>query len=94
MENMKITVEGATRFDFTDEKTGRLVQGVNVFHLTEASGDNAIGKIPAKITLGVDHWEYISKLSFPSVCTVITEHVFTNKGIKTKVSGLKPFHKN
>lgn len=89
-KTMFITVEGATKFDFTDEKTGRRVQGVNIFHLTEGSGENAIGKIPSKITLGVDHWEYISKMKFPSTCEVVIDYIFTNKGIKTKVAGLKP----
>lgn len=83
-----IKVEGATPYSFTDEKTGRLVQGVNVFHLVDATGDS-VGRIPSKITLPYEAWNSIQSFPFPCDCEVVTRQEFGRKGIQTKVIGLQ-----
>lgn len=88
MTDLVIRVEGAQAYSFTDDKSGRLVQGVNVFHLVDA-GENGVGKIPSKITLPFETWDYIRTFAFPCDCNVITKQEFTRKGIVTKVSGIK-----
>lgn len=88
--SMKFEVVGATKYDFTDDKSGRRVQGVNAYYLNEASGDNAVGKIPAKVSLPIETWASVSRLYFPVVCEAETEQILGPKGIITKVIGLKP----
>lgn len=88
MTDIVVRVEGAQWYSFTDDKTGRLVQGVNVFHLVDA-GENGVGKIPSKITLPFEVWDSISRFPFPCDCKLITKQEFTRKGILTKVIGLK-----
>lgn len=89
MNELSMNVIGARLYSFTDDRSGRLVQGVNVFHLVEATNAETIGQVPAKITLPIETWDYISKLTFPSTCVPITEQLFTTKGIVTKFTGIK-----
>lgn len=85
---LDLYVVGARAYSFTDEKTGRLVEGVNVWHLTPV--EDAVGKIPAKISLPYETWGYIKEMNFPSICSATTTQLLTAKGIVTKVTGIQP----
>lgn len=88
---LELYVIGARPYSFTDEKSGRLVQGVNVFHLTKS--EDAIGQIPQKVTLPYESWGAIKNLTFPSVHLAVTEQTFSSKGVVTKVVGIEPIKK-
>lgn len=88
---MEVYVVGARAYSFTDEKTNRLVEGVNVWHLTKT--EDGAGQIPAKISLPYETWGYIKTLNFPDLYTAVTNQQFTPKGIVTKVTGIQPLKK-
>lgn len=88
---LQIEVIGARAYSFQDDKTGRQVEGVNVFHLSQA--EDAVGKIPQKITLPYETWGYIRSLPFPNTYNVVTTQVFTSKGIVSKATGIEPVKK-
>lgn len=89
MTDFTIVVEGASRYNFTDRESGRVVQGVNVFHLVESEGEDARGKIPSKITLPIEAWDYIVRYNFPCKCSLVTKQILGKKGVITKVIGIK-----
>lgn len=85
---LELYVVGARAYSFTDDKTGKLVEGVNVWHLTKS--EDAVGQIPAKITLPYEQWAFIKTLTFPSVCQAVTQQTLASKGVVTKVTGIQP----
>ena len=90
-QKMELNVVGAQGYSFNDDKNGRLVEGVNVFHLVDGDITNgSVGLIPSKITWPYDAWGKISSFKYPVKCEVKTEQVFTKKGIVTKVVDLEP----
>lgn len=94
MENMTLKIEGASMYSFTDDKSGRLVQGVNVFHMVKGSYEsNSVGLIPSKISLPFETWERISNYPFPSEFEIVTSQVLSRKGIVTKVTDIVPVKK-
>lgn len=90
-EKMKLNIVGAQAYSFTDSSSGRLVEGLNVFHLVQGEPNNGTwGLIPSKITLPHEMWQKLSKWNFPVECEVKMEQAFTKKGIVTKVVDLIP----
>jgi len=90
-EKMKLNIVGAQSYSFTDSSSGRLVEGLNVFHLVEGDPNKGTwGLIPSKITLPYEMWKKISLWSYPVNCEVITEQTFSKKGVVTKVVDLVP----
>lgn len=89
MTDFNILVEGASKYSFTDRDSGRLVEGVNVFHMIEAENENQLGQIPSKITLPIESWNYLVKFNYPCTCSLVTKQILGKKGIITKVIGLK-----
>ena len=83
-------VVGATRYSFQDKESKRQVEGVNVWFMQNADGENQVGKIPQKISLPIDSWVKVSVLPFPCACEAVVEQSFSSKGIKSKVTALEP----
>jgi hypothetical protein len=90
MGNLVVKIEGASKYSFTDDKTNRLVEGVNVFYLHNKNSEHSVGLIPQKITLPFDSWGYVKDLSFPVSAEIITEQQLGSKGVFNKVVGVKP----
>lgn len=91
---MILKVVGAQSYKFTDDKTGRLVEGVNVFHLVNGDMNNgAVGLVPSKITLPLASFDKLSQFNYPIDCEVVTAQDFTRRGIVTKVVDLLPIVK-
>jgi hypothetical protein len=87
---MRLTnVVGATRYSFEDRESKRLVEGVNVWFMQESEGKDAVGQIPAKVSLPIDTWEDVRYLPFPIDCEAHTKEVITKRGIISKVIGLE-----
>jgi hypothetical protein len=82
-------VVGASRYSFEDKDSKRLVEGVNVFFLQDASNQDQIGQITSKVSLPISAWGGITQIKFPSDCEAFVEQQFTSKGIKSKVTSLK-----
>lgn len=89
-QTLTIKVIGAKSYSFNDDKSGRLVEGVNVFYETTPEDRNqGVGIIPAKMNLPYESWDKVRNLPFPSICEPIMEQKLTTKGVKTFVTGLK-----
>lgn len=88
MQNQTLKIEGVRKYSFTDDKTGRLVEGVNVYFLQEEHDEHTIGKIPAKISLPITAWNKVSRFHFPCECAPEFKQEFSAKGVRTKVVDL------
>lgn len=88
-------VEGARRYSFKDEKTGRTVEGVNVYYkeVNEQPDADVLGSIQKKVSLPYDSFSELQKLTFPSNCEPVITQQLTSKGIKSNVTGFKPINK-
>lgn len=86
---MKVVLQGAQSYSFKDNDSGRQVEGVNVFFLQKSDNPDAVGLIPTKVTLPIHTWNRVKELKFPSTVELVMEQIFTQKGIKTKVSDFK-----
>lgn len=90
-EKLTLNIVGAQAYSFTDSQSGRLVEGLNVFHLVKGDVNNSsVGLIPSKISLPLDLWSKLQTWTYPVNCEVKTDQVFTKKGIVTKVVDLVP----
>lgn len=80
----KLIVEavGARKYSFTDKDSGRLVEGVTVYHLQEQEG--CLGKIPSKLSFPFALSAKISGLTFPARYEIETTQVLSSKGVITK----------
>lgn len=89
-----ITIIGANKYDFIDQKTGRNVQGCNVHHLMNTNtNENAVGQIPAKISFPLEKYATFGMWTYPVQVEVITEQRYTSKGVTTVVIDLKRISK-
>lgn len=87
--DITLHVVGARRYSFNDRETGRLVEGVNVFYLSEDKTDeNSCGQVPAKVTLPYHFFDKIKTFEFPATCKAQLQQTLTAKGVKTNVVGL------
>lgn len=87
-QNLVIEAVGARKYSFNDEKTGRLVEGVTVHHLTVQDG--CVGKIPSKISFPIALADKIGTFNFPSKFEVVTKQELRSKGVITKFVDLNP----
>mgnify|MGYP005627866403 CR=1 FL=1 len=95
MNNFELTVLGVSSYSFTDEKSGRLVQGTNVWFVekTKTCNDNTEGFIPKKATIPYELFPKMQKMDFPFLCKPIMEQSFGSKGVITKVVDFEPIKK-
>lgn len=95
MENVEVKVLGAFPFSFTDDKTGRLVEGTTVwFHEINPSNDErGIGFKPTKATLPLHYFDKFKNIALPTICKVETTTQFTSRGITTKIADFVPVKK-
>lgn len=90
MTQQKLIVHavGARKYSFTDEKSGRQVEGVTVYHLQAQEG--CVGLVPSKISFPFALGAKIGGFTFPGKFEVETTQIFGTKGVITKFVDLHP----
>lgn len=91
MERIKVIVTAISRYNFTDQDTGRQVQGCAVHYLDTQTNESqdTTGYFPGKANVDYLAYERLSRMEFPQICEA--ELVF-NLASKNKTWKIKDFN--
>jgi hypothetical protein len=91
MEKIKVIVTAVSRYNFTDQDTGRQVQGCAVHYLDtqKNQSEHTMGYMPGKANVDYLAYDRLSRMEFPQICEA--ELVF-NLASKNKTWKIKDFN--